>query len=88
MHRHRQQRRAVMHHRLYPSGDRLKTSQPQQVECCSSQAGQCTSAITLVAVGVLIELDVTDPVPALNALAVPDQLQHGFWSGAHAGVAP
>ncbi len=80
-HRHRQQRRDVVHHRLHPSADRLKTSQPQQVECCSSQAGQRTSAITPVAVGVLVELGVTDPVPALNAPAVSHQLQQCFWGG-------
>ena len=74
-----------MHHRLHAGADRLKTSQPQQVECCSSQAGQRTSAIAPVAVGVLVELGVTDPVPALNAPAVPHQFQQSFWGGAQAG---
>ena len=53
-------------------------------ECCSSQAGQRTSAIAPVAVGVLVELGVTDPVPALNAPAVPHQLQQCFWGGSQA----
>ena len=78
------QRRDVVHHRLHPSADRLKTSQPQQVECCSSQAGQRTSAIAPVSVGVLVELGLTDPVPALNAPAVSHQLQQCFWGGAQA----
>ena len=65
--RHRQQRRDVVHHRLHPSSNRLKARQSQQVECCSSQAGQCTSAIAPVAVGILVELGAKDPVPALNA---------------------
>jgi hypothetical protein len=34
---------------------------------------------------VLVELGVTDPVPSLNALAVPHQLQQGFWGRAQAG---
>jgi hypothetical protein len=32
-----------------------------------------------------MELGVTDPVPALDAPAVPHQLQQGFWRGAQAG---
>ena len=83
--RHRQKCSDVVHHRRHPSADRLKTSQPQQVECCSSQAGQRTSAIAPVAVGVLVELGVTDPVPALNAPAIAHQLQQGLWGGAQAG---
>ena len=35
--------------------------------------------------GVLVQLGVTDPVPALNAPAIPHQLQQGFWGGAQAG---
>ncbi len=77
--RHRQQRRDVVHHRLHPSADRLKTRQPQQVECCSLQAGQRTSAIAAVAVGVLVNLGVTDPVPALTIpfLATDQEISHG-----------
>jgi hypothetical protein len=29
-----------------------------------------------------MELGVADPVSALNAPAIPHQLQHGFWRGA------
>jgi hypothetical protein len=60
-------------------------SQPQQVYRCRAQCGQRACAISPVAVGVLIELGVTDPVLALNAPAVAHQLQHGFWGGAEAG---
>jgi hypothetical protein len=37
-------------------------------------------------VGVLVELGVTDPVPALNAPAIPQQLQQDFWGGAQTRV--
>ena len=35
--------------------------------------------------GVLVELAVTDPVPALNTPAVAHQFQQGLWGGAQAG---
>ena len=38
-----------------------------------------------MAVGILMELGVTDPVPALNAPAISNPLQQGFWGGAQAG---
>jgi hypothetical protein len=76
------QRREV---RLHPSPDRLKTVQPQQVESCGSQRGHGSSAIAAVAVGVRVQLAVSDPVPALDAPAVSNQLQQGFWGGAQAG---
>ena len=41
--------------------------------------------VVIVTVGVLVELGVTDPVPALNATAVAHQLQQGLWGGAQAG---
>ena len=74
-----------MHHRLHAGANRLKTAQPQQIERCRTQRGHHPSAIAAVAVGVLVELGVTDPVPALNAPAVPHQLQQCLWGGAHAG---
>ena len=82
---HRQQCRDVVHHRLDASPDRLKTSQPQQVHRCGSQCGHRAGAITVVAVGILVQLGVADPVPALNAPAVTHQLQQRFWRGAQAG---
>jgi hypothetical protein len=36
-------------------------------------------------VGILIELGVANPVPALNAPSVAHQLQHGFWGGPQSG---
>ena len=74
-----------MHHRLHPGPDRPKPRQAQQVQRCGSQRGHRASAIAPVAVGVLMELGVADPVPALDAPAVSHQLQQGFWGGAQAG---
>ena len=74
-----------MHHRLDAFQDRLKSSQSEQVEGCRAQRRHCSGAVAPITVGVLIELGVTDPVPALNAPAIPHQLQQGFWGGAQAG---
>ena len=74
-----------MHHRLHPASNRLKTGQSQQVEGCRSQRGHCSGAIAPVAMGVLVELCVADPVPAFNTPAVPHQLQQSFWGRAQAG---
>ena len=73
-----------MHHRLHPASNRLKTGQSQQVEGCRSQRGHCSGAIAPVAMGVLVELCVADPVPTLNAPAISYQLHQGFWGGAQA----
>jgi hypothetical protein len=62
-----------MHHRLHAGSDRLETGQPQQVHCCGAQRGHRAGAIAPVAVGVLMELGVPDPVPALNAPTVAYQ---------------
>jgi len=64
--------------------DRLIPGQPEQVESCRAQRGHRADAITPVAVSILIELGIADPVPALDAPAVPHQLQQGFWGGAQA----
>jgi hypothetical protein len=61
-HDHRQQRRDVVHHRLHPGADRLKAGQPLQVERCGSQCGHYHCAITMVAVGVFMELGVSGPM--------------------------
>ena len=74
-----------MHHRLHPGSNRLKAGQPQQVESCGSQRGHRAGAITAVTVGILMELGVADPVPALNAPAVSHQLQQRLWRGAQTG---
>ena len=74
-----------MHHRLHPGSNRLKAGQPKQVQRRGAQCGHRPSAVAAVAVGVLVELGVANPVPALNAPAVAHQLQQGFWGGAQAG---
>lgn len=50
----------------------------------SSETFHDTSAIPSVAMGVLIELDVAEPVPTLNAPTVSRQLQQGLWACAEA----
>jgi hypothetical protein len=42
-------------------------------------------AIAPAAMGILVELGVTDPVPAFNAPAIANQLQQRLWCGAQAG---
>ena len=74
-----------MHHRLHPGSNRLKAGQPQQVQRRGAQRGHGSGAIAAVTVGVLVELGVADPVPALNAPSVSHQLQQRFWRGAQAG---
>jgi hypothetical protein len=74
-----------VYHRLHPGSNRSKTSQPQQVHRCSSKCGHRSGAIAAVAVGILVELGVWDPVPALYAPEVSNQLQQGFWGSAQAG---
>jgi len=71
-------------HRLQAGAHRLKTFQPQQVQCGCPQRGQRTGTVAPVAMGVLMELAVADSVPALQATAVTHQSQQGFWGGAHA----
>jgi hypothetical protein len=73
-----------VHHRLHASPDRSESRQAQQVESCGSQRGHRAGAITAVTVGILMELGVTDPVPALNAPALPDHAQQCFWRSAQA----
>ena len=77
--------RDVVQHSLQPCPDRLKTSKPQNIKGCCVQRGHRAGAIALVAVGVLVELGVPNPVLALNAPAVLHQLHQGFWGGAQAG---
>jgi hypothetical protein len=74
-----------VHHRLNSGSDRLKPSQPQQVQRRGAQRGHGSGAIAAIAVGVLMELGVEDPVPAFNAPAVANQFQQRFWRGAQAG---
>ena len=78
----------VVTNRLQAGADRLKTMQPQQVQGGCPQRGQRTGTVAPVAIGVLMERGVADPVPALQATAVPHLAHQGFWGGAQAGVAP
>ena len=73
-----------MTHRLQAGADRLKTIQPQKVEGGRPEAGQRTGTVATVAMGILMELGISDPVPALPAPAVPHQSQQTFWGGAQA----
>jgi len=41
--------------------------------------------VTLVAIGVLLELDIADPVPAFDTSPIPHQSQQAFWGVAQAG---
>jgi hypothetical protein len=64
--------------------DRAVAAAPQQVHYDGAQEGEHrgTDAVGL-SIGVLTQLDVAGPVPlVLNAPALPDQAQQGFWSGA------
>ncbi len=70
---------------LHPCSNRLKSSQSEQVEGCRSQRRHRSGIVAPVAMVVLVQLGVTDPVPAFNAPAVVHQLQQGFWAGAQAG---
>jgi hypothetical protein len=73
-----------VHHCPHAGTDRLIPGQLEQVESCRAQRGHRAGAIPPVAVGVFMELGIADPVPALNAPAVPHQLQQGFWGGVQA----
>jgi len=74
-----------VHHRLHARADRPESSQPQHVQRRRAQRGHDAGAIAPVVMGVLVELGVTDPVPAFNAPAVPHQFQQRVWRGAQAG---
>ena len=66
----------------------MKPSQTQQVQGCGAQCAHRAGAITPVSVRILMELGVSDPMPALNAPAFAHQMQQAVWGGAQAGVAP
>ena len=68
-----------------PSSHRMMTVEPQQVQGQGAQRGQHRCTGTAIAVVILMELGVAEPVPAFNAPAVPHQLQQRFWRGAQAG---
>ncbi len=74
-----------MSYGLHAGSDRLKPTQSEQVEGCRLDRGHRPSSIAPVAVGILMELGVANPLPALNAPEVAHQLQQGFWGGPQAG---
>jgi hypothetical protein len=63
----------------------LGSGWPEQAEGRRPEGRQGAGTIAPVAVGILMELGVTNPVPALNASAISHQLQQGFWRGPHGG---
>ena len=78
---HRQQCRDVVYQHLKPCLVRLKFCKSQQVKGCCQQHGHRAGALAAVAVGVLIELSVPDPLPVLDAPADTHKLQQFFWGG-------
>jgi hypothetical protein len=80
----RQQRFHVEHHSLDASRDRTGAKQTLQVQSGGSQRSHHSGAISLVAVGVLMELGVPEPGPALSAPSVRQSLPPGFWGGTEA----
>ena len=60
--------RDVVHHRLQALADGAESSQAQQVESSGAQRRHHSGAVTALAVVFLMELDVTNPVPALVAV--------------------
>ena len=77
-----------MHYCLQALADRGETGQAQQVQ--SSCAQRCHHAGTVAAVTmvVLMELGVTNLVPALDTPALSHQSQQCIWGGAQAGDEP
>ena len=63
----------------------MKPRQSQQVQRRCSENSHDPSAIVSVAMGVLMELGVADPVPSLDAPTVSHQLQQAFRACAEAG---
>ena len=64
-----------MHHGLQTCPNRAKTGQPQQIHRRRAQGRHHPGAVASVAVSVLAELGVANPVPALEASSVSHQLQ-------------
>jgi len=73
-----------MHHRLHASPDRLKATQPQQVQGCGPQRSHRYGAIAPLVMAVLLQLGVADSVPALNSPTGSHLLQQCFWGSAQA----
>jgi hypothetical protein len=65
-----------MHHRLQALADGAESGQAQQVQRCGSQRYHHSVAVTAVAVIFFSQLGAADSVPALQAPALPHQMQH------------
>jgi hypothetical protein len=57
----------------------------KQVQGQSAQCGEDSCPGSSIAVVILTQLGVPEPVPAFDAPSLPHQLQQGFWRGAQAG---
>ncbi len=55
-----------MHHCVQALADGVESSQAQQIQGCGPHRGQHASPVAAVAVFVLVELGVADPVPAFQ----------------------
>ena len=64
---------------MHSRADGGKSPQAQQVQCNGAETSHHTSSIASVAMGILLELRVADPMPPLDAPAVFHQLQQCFW---------
>ncbi len=73
-----------MHHRLQAFPDLVESGQAQQFQGCGAQRGHHAGTVAAVAVLVLVELGIADPVPAFQAPTLSQQLQQCFWCGAQA----
>lgn len=74
-----------MGHGGQPVSHRGVPVEPKQVQGQSAQCGQDRGSGPSIAVVVLTQLGVPEPVPAFDAPSLPHQLQQGFWRGAQAG---
>ena len=77
-----------MHHRLQALADRVEPSQAQEIHRSGAQGCHHAGAVTAVAVVVLMELGVSDPVPALDTPALSHQPEQRFWGRAQARDEP
>ncbi len=69
-----------MHYLPHARADCCKPRQSQQAQGRRLEASRDAFAIASVAMGVLMELGVADPVPPLDAPPVSLQLQQFFWA--------
>ena len=75
----------VVSHRGQPVSHRVVPVELKQVQGQSAQSGEDSCPGSSIAVVILTQLGVPEPVPAFDAPSLPHQLQQGFWRGAQAG---